>query len=234
MLLLLAGTAITDLALAQTIKGNVYGGGEMSKVDGSTNVTIKAGSLGGDIFGGGEGKLNNDGTVSMSADVSSDTHVTINGGEFAVEVEDGTDGNPFKEHYNIYGGGNIASAVGNTHLFITKGMISNASAGGDDFLDNDNDNGIAQAYYHEGKMYFCVFGGGYGKNTSVTGNTWVDFNINGMTDINSTAIEDDLLEHQSYLDVIGGGFNGSILGNTNVHVGGNAMCRNVYGGGLYA
>lgn len=219
------------------ITGNIYGGGEMAKVAGNTNVTVNDGSLGADIFGGGEGKLKDDGTVSMSADVSGDTHVTINGGEFAVEplaVRDPHNDKPFKQHYNIYGGGNIASAVGETHVYVTKGMISNTSANGDDFLDNDNPNGIAYAYYREGQMYFCIFGGGFGKNTSVTGNTWVDFNINGMTDINSTAIEDDLLEYQSYLDVIGGGFNGTVQGNTNVHVGGNAMCRNVYGGGLYA
>lgn len=229
ILLLIGVTANTH---AQTINGNVYGGGEKAKVEGNTNVTIEDGKLGKNIFGGGEGKLNNDGTVNMSADVSGDAHITVNGGEFAVEA--GTDGKPFKEHYNIYGGGNIASQVGNTHLYITKGMIAKNSDGTGNFLKNSNAHGIAQVYYHEGKMYFCVFGGGYGKNTSVTGDTWVDFNISDMKDINSTAIEDDLLEYQSYLDVIGGGFNGTVQGNTNVHVGGNAMCRNVYGGGLYA
>lgn len=211
----------------------------MAKVEGNTAVTINDGHLGADVFGGGEGTLKNDGTVSMSADVSGETYVTINGGEFAVAYDNSKpQPYPFKEHYNIYGGGNIASQVGETHVYVTKGMVSNASDGSDSFLDNSridrNEAGMAQAYYHEGQMYFCIFGGGYGKNTSVTGDTWVDFNITGMTDINSTAIEDDLLEYQSYLDVIGGGFNGTVGGNTNVHVGGNAMCRNVYGGGLYA
>lgn len=229
--LILLLTGVVANTYAQTINGNVYGGGEKAKVDGSTNVTIENGTLGADIFGGGEGTLKG-GTVSMSADVSGETHVTINGGEFAVKA--GTDDKPFAEHYNIYGGGNVASAVGNAHVYVTKGMIAKNSDGIGTFLENSNPQGIAQAYYHEGKMYFCVFGGGYGKNTSVTGNTWVDFNISGMTDINSTVIEDDLLEYQSYLDVIGGGFNGTVAGNTNVHVGGNAMCRNVYGGGLYA
>lgn len=241
LILLLIGA--TETTLAQTINGNVYGGGEKAKVDGSTEVIINKGNLGADIFGGGEGTLN-DGVVSMSADVSGGTNVIINGGEYAVKHKDTHDPNirtDFAEHYNIYGGGNIASIVGETHVYVTKGMISKDSDGSGlgvheagTFLQNSNDKGIAQAYYHEGQMYFCIFGGGYGKNTSVTGNTWVDFNISGMTDINSTAIEDDLLEYQSYLDVIGGGFNGTVQGNTNVHVGGNAMCRNVYGGGLYA
>lgn len=235
ILLLLLGAATP--ALAQTIKGNVYGGGEMAKVEGNTAVTINDGHLGADIFGGGEGKLNDDSTVSMSADVSGETYVAINGGEFAVAY----DGLNFKQHYNIYGGGNIASQVGETHVYVTKGMVSNASDGSESFLDNDRfesgEAGMAQAYYHEGQMYFCIFGGGYGKNTSVTGDTWVDFNIGdgtGIKDITETNIEDDLLAYQSYLDVIGGGFNGTVGGNTNVHVGGNAMCRNVYGGGLYA
>ncbi len=229
LILLLIGVSANTYA--QTINGNVYGGGEKAKVDGNTEVIIYQGKLGADIFGGGEGTLKG-GVVSMSADVSGSTHVTVYGGEFAVKA--GTDDKPFAEHYNIYGGGNVASAVGNAHVYVTKGMIAKNSDGTGNFLKNSNPQGIAQAYYHEGKMYFCVFGGGYGKNTSVTGDTWVDFNISGMTDINSTAIEDDLLEYQSYLDVIGGGFNGTVAGNTNVHVGGNAMCRNVYGGGLYA
>lgn len=213
----------------------------MSKVDGSTNVTINAGKLGADIFGGGEGMLYETaesghaiGDVKASADVSGSSYVTINGGEFAVTY----DGLSFKKHYNIYGGGNIACKVGETHVYVTKGMVSNTSDGSASFLANSRyesgEAGMAQAYYHEGQMYFCIFGGGFGKNTSVEGDSWVDFNISGMTDINSTAIEDDLLEYQSYLDVIGGGFNGTVTGNTNVHVGGNAMCRNVYGGGLYA
>ena len=246
-LLLLLGTATP--AFAQTINGNVYGGGEKAQVDGSTNVTINAGKLGADIFGGGEGVLYDKaenghavGDIKASADISGATHVTINGGEFAVDYDDSKpEPKPFMEHYNVYGGGNIACKVGETHVFVTKGMVSNTSDGSTAFLDNDRfasgEAGMAQAYYKEGQMYFCIFGGGFGKNTSVMGNTWVDFNIgdgDGIQDISETAIEDDLLEYQSYLDVIGGGFNGAVQGNTNVHVGGNAMCRNVYGGGLYA
>lgn len=246
VLLFLAGVASSvyaDETGRISIGGNVYGGGEAANV-GSTDVTINEGRYSKNIFGGGEGELNNDGTVKASADVSRTTSVTINGGEFAVKHVDAHDPRirtDFAEHYNIYGGGNIASNVGETHVYVKKGMISKDSDGSGQgihndgtFLQNSNPVGIGQAYYQRGQMYFCVFGGGYGKNTSVTGNTWVDFNINGMTDINSTAIEDDLLEYQSWLDVVGGGFNGTVLGNTNVHVGGNAMCRDVYGGGLYA
>ena len=246
VLLLLFGAA--DAGYAQEAKrisigGNVYGGGESANV-GSTEVTINEGLFSKNIFGGGKGELKDDGTVNASADVQNEAKVTINGGEFAVKHKDSREPGirtDFAEHYNIYGGGNIASTVGETHVFVTKGMISKDSDGSGldvhsngTFLQNSNPAGVAQAYYQEGQMYFCVFGGGYGKNTSVTGNTWVDFHISGMTDINSTAIEDDLLEYQSYLDVVGGGFNGTVKGNTNVHIGGNAMCRNVYGGGLYA
>lgn len=226
--LLLIGAATP--ALAQTIKGNVYGGGELAQVVGNTHVTIEDGKLGADIFGGGEGKLNNDGTVIGSADISGATHVTIRGGEFDVKYEGGN----FKQHYNIYGGGNKACLVGETHVYVTKGMLSNASAGSTNFLDQANPTGMAHAYDNEGKMYFCVFGGGYGKRTSVLGNTWVDFSISGMIDVSERTVNDNLVEYQSYLDVIGGGFNGTVAGNTNVHVGGQAMCRNVYGGGLYA
>ncbi len=180
------------------IIGNVYGGGNRGSVTGITTVELNGGSFGGNVFGGGEGFLNADGSVMASANVTGSTNVIVNGGEFAVRHTDTRDPRiltTFAERYNIYGGGNIASSVGETHVYVKKGMISNGSDGIGGFLDNDNDRGIAQAYNQEGQMYFSVFGGGYGKNTSVTGNTWVDFNIDGMKDITSSAIRKDLLDY---------------------------------------
>lgn len=220
----------------------------MANIGGNTSVTINNGRFGADIFGGGKGALNVDSSVKASADIKGNTTVEIFGGDFNVvqNAGDDKDEKPFVERYNIYGGGNIACKVGtldneehlvantgDTHLMIAKGMFSNNSDGTGNFLESGA-GAMDLAYEREGKMYFCAFGGGYGKNTSVLGDSYVDFNVTGGTDIKTVRLEDDMLEWQSLMDLVGGGFNGSVGGNTYVHVGGNAMCRNLYGGGLYA
>lgn len=223
---------------AQTIRGSVYGGGEVATIGGNTDVTINSGRLGADIFGGGKGQLNDDKSVKASADIGGNTTVNINGGEFSVVQNTGADKDekPFVERYNIYGGGNIACVVtGGAYMNIGKGMVSNTSDGTDNFLVSE-EGAMDLVYEQEGKMFFSIFGGGFGKNTSVGGNTYVDFNLvfSGCKDITTTGLTDNLIDYQSVLDVVGGGFNGSVTGNTYVHVGGDAMCRNLYGGGLYA
>ncbi len=167
-------------ASAQTINGNVYGGGEMAKVEGSTNVTINTGQLAGSIFGGGEGALNNDGTVKASADISGYTTVTINGGEIVYTV-----GDPDNLR-NIYGGGNLACNVaGNTNVTMTKGIITTYS------FVSDPRAMAAWRYFYDNSMKpnqqktpICsVFGAGYGAHTDVAGNTNVNINIPGSADI---------------------------------------------------
>lgn len=241
---------MTHIPDALGLIGDVYGGGNAAAVYGDTHVTIREGRFSANIFGGGMGALNDDGSVLASADVKGNTTVEIFGGEFSVVKNEGDDkdAKPFVERYNIYGGGNVACKVGTldneehlvantgaTHLMITKGMFSNNSDGTGNFLKS-GPGAMDLAYEREGKMYFCAFGGGYGKNTSVLGNSYVDFNVTfaESTDIEDVELEDDMLPWQSLLDVVGGGFNGDVKGNTFVHVGGNAMCRNLYGGGLYA
>lgn len=231
-------TSVTIQGTA-SIGSDVYGGGNVAPVDGSTQVDLLDGRFGADIFGGGKGAVDGGGNVIASANIGGNTSVTISGGEFAVGYQTSpAPVKPFKEHYNVYGGGNLACQVaGSSHVYATRGMVSKNADGTGHFLENSNPQGIAQAYYHEGQMFFCVFGGGFGKHTGIGGDAWVDFHIasgDGITNIEDTEIEDDLLPLQSYLDVIGGGFNGTIAGDTHVHIGGNAMCRNVYGGGLYA
>lgn len=244
-----AGMLLPETLHAQTIGGSVYGGAQIATVGGNTSVTIYDGHFGADIFGGGKGELNNDKTVKASADIGGNTTVEIHGGEFSVAVntDDATkDDKPFLQRYNIYAGGNLAckvgtstdgetlkDATGDTHLKIMKGMLSNTSDGTENFLVSE-EGALDLVYEREGKMYFCAFGGGFGKHTSVLGNSYVDFNIIDGKDIENVGLEDDMLPWQSLMDLVGGGFNGSVGGNTYVHVGGNAMCRNLYGGGLYA
>ena len=111
------------------IDGSVYGGGEQSGVDGNTVVTINNGTIGtsglggaeyGNVYGGGKGKAENEGTetfddltlVKMGL-VKGSTNVTINGGDIL---------------HNVYGGGAFGS-VG-TYTYDGSGNITEYTSGG--------------------------------------------------------------------------------------------------------
>ena len=215
------------------IRGNVYGGGEMAKVAGNTNVIINAGQLAGSIFGGGEGALYTEagggheiGDVKASADISGNTTVTINGGEIVYYIGDEDN------LRNIYGGGNAACNVaGSTYVTMTKGMITTYSFTSSPLAMK------AWRYFYDNSMKpnqqktpICsVFGAGYGAHTDVAGNTNVYINIPGTADIHPAdgiafthaeleAIDrlglrlkpDTKLSAQFVPSVFGGGFDGTV------------------------
>ncbi|MCQ2202477.1 MAG: hypothetical protein MJZ27_10360 [Bacteroidales bacterium] len=62
-----------DLPSGHPFTGNVYGGGKMGAVDGTTAVTIKGGTFEGDVFGGGQGEIGH----PNKAKVTGDTKVII-------------------------------------------------------------------------------------------------------------------------------------------------------------
>lgn len=47
---------LIDLPESHPFNGNIYGGGQMGLVDGTTTVVIKGGTIQGDVFGGGKGE----------------------------------------------------------------------------------------------------------------------------------------------------------------------------------
>lgn len=202
---------------AQTIKGNIYGGAEMAQVDGDTNVQLNSGTVHQDVFGGGKGTVNDDDhTVIMSADVTGTANVTLNGTAFTFP-DNGIDS---QANHNIYGGGNLACIVGDTYVTISKGLLA---AG---FLDGDAESPwgkwiAAVNEQTDNVVQGSVFGGGYGVNTRVTNTAAVLVNI---TDNDATK--------KAMIDVIGGGYNGCVLRNTDVTVAGIAEIYKVYGGGL--
>ena len=107
---------------------------------------------------------------------------------------------------------------------------------------------------------FCVFGGGYGYHTDIYGDANVTFDIEGSgnftygekfreafiaTEPTWTSVEDIqtsanniAYSHgapgRSCMDIVGGGYNGRVLGTVNVTVGGDVVVRKVYGGGYYS
>ncbi len=239
ILLLTVGMATTARGQSKIkIHGNVYGGGDQAAIKGNTNVTINKGEYGGSIFGGGNGALNNDGSVKSSADIGThkvdgtleegtgDTHVTINGGEIVYVIGDEDN------LRNIYGGGNMACNVaGSTNVTMTKGMITAYS------FTSDLRAMAAWRYFYDNSMKpnqqkipICsVFGAGYGAHTDVAGNTNVNINIPGTASIKPAdgvafthdeleAIDklalrlkpDTKLSEQFVPAVHGGGFDGTV------------------------
>lgn len=90
---------------APKIYGDIYGGGSLAQVQGSTNVIIYAAHFAGQIFGGGKGNITdkdgkalNDSTQFTYANVKGDTYVNLahdSGGQ-----KEGDDGKP-KDNFSI-------------------------------------------------------------------------------------------------------------------------------------
>ncbi len=265
---------------APYIYGDIFGGGNLAKVDGNTSVNIYAGNFAGQIFGGGNGKLI-DNAVLNSADVTGNTSVLLAqdlGGQ--EEGEEGTledqfsinviwnklwngtdfvtwenslasfyDNGVFKNPHNIYGGGNLACNVtGTATVTVQKGMTPYSLLKTTEWKKAYNDNK---------NPHFYVFGGGYGKNTTV-GNTDVTVNVQGEYGEYSAEVDDPDIQMSrpsvlaessatsslpvfdnskgipnfTVLGVLGGGYAGTVSNDTKVTVDGMTFLHRIYGGGF--
>ncbi|MCQ2202478.1 MAG: hypothetical protein MJZ27_10365 [Bacteroidales bacterium] len=165
----------------------------------------------------------------------------------------------FLTDHNIYGGGMTAANVaGNTFTHINYGMVSEGMLN-ETYLDGMKQWDIV--YNSIANAQFCVFGGGYGYHAQVNGDTNVTMDIEGshsfryLSQFKSSfssiwdgvnpdpnviydAAERATWSHgapgRSCMDVVGGGYNGKVVGSTNVTIGGDVVVRKVYGGGYYA
>lgn len=158
----------------------------------------------------------------------------------------------FKINHNIYAGGNTACLVGekaadgtlagsgNTYLTLTKGLLyenTKVVPGQEDknFFESDE---WKEVYSKPGSPHFCIFGGGYGENATILGDTHVTVDMGRRDPITDFDInEDENYKHfkgeYSLMDIIGGGYNGKVEGDTYIEGEGGAFCRRVFGGGFY-
>lgn len=163
----------------------------------------------------------------------------------------------FDINHNIYGGGMTASVVGNnTNIHIARGMLRNEDLYCDvpAVMNQYGQNPWQTNWENLASPYFGIFGGGFGKPSHVKGDTHVTVAIDPagistsdlathITDIQKDDYSEDNDREagklygrnaRTYCDVLGGGFNGDVLGSTHVKVGYNTYLRKVYGGGLYS
>ena len=259
----------TNITMLPLLMEKIYGGCQNGTVYGNTSVIVYDGRIGHGIYGGGLGSCDSiivngqDSLAITSADVKGNTNVYIKGGQAMLtsywladtrswepaSIIDGITYSPqynhqalkFKINHNIYAGGNIACVVGkDAHLTMEKGLLHDKTqvAYGVDkkFFETM---AWKEIYNKVGSPHFCVFGGGYGEHTTITGDTHVKIN---MEEDNNRGHVDDIKKGEEYMhflsgysvmDIVGGGYSGKVVGNTNVEGSGGIFCRRVFGGGFY-
>lgn len=258
--------------------GGSYGSVDKTSNDlyGNTLVQIQGGHLGYNIFGAGLGDVRTlaNGTESITTSyVAGNSQIDVTGGEWClsqmwdiekrnwvpkitdnVSAQFDLETKKFLINHNIYGGGNAASVVrGNATVNMQKGLLKGATALGHDDTGRTNTSLFASTEWREiynktGSFHFCVIGGGYGENTSVTGDTYVNVNLPATTQEISTdfieqagkpgVLKENMYQlfasEQSLIDVIGGGYNGKVEGDTHVTIEGAPFIRRIFGGSFYA
>lgn len=152
----------------------------------------------------------------------------------------------FKVNHNIYAGGNEACEVGNnTNILIAKGLLNDNTEvkPGQDKKKKKfyQTNEWKEIYNKVGSPHFSIFGGGFGEKTYVKGNTNITIDMQGRDANNHQDIElKPGKEHEhfysdfSYMDIVGGGYSGTVEGSTNISGAGGVFCRRVFGGGFYS
>ena len=160
----------------------------------------------------------------------------------------------FYINHNIYGGGNEACVVGekdsnenlvensgNTYLTMIKGLIYDdtqvlsGQSDGKKFFERDE---WKEVYEKVGSPHFGIFGGGYGGNTTILGDTHVNVQMQGRGSIKDNDITEGeeykhFLSGYSVMDIVGGGYSGKVLGETHIMGDGGVFCRRMFGGGFY-
>ena len=178
---------------------------------------------------------------------------TINGKTYSPQYNPTTQ--KFKINHNIYGGGNVACMVGekdangnlvagsgNTYIYMSRGLLYKTTQvlSGEpqsDFFSTDE---WKEVYNKVGSPHFCVFGGGYGENTIIWGDTHLNIEMSERGsihdegfDINEGEAYKHFVSGYSVMDFVGGGYSGKVEGDTHISGQGGGFCRRVFGGGFY-
>lgn len=225
---------IKDTANDINILGNVYGGGSLGNILGTTNINVEDHysdnydiSIIGNIFGGGKGIFagtspRSNGNVTVNIDGGTYENLDVYGGYNANGTIPNSNvlvniGENYKTKINdVYGGGNQANIANTTTSVIVKmysnATVSNAYNGG----NNAGINGTnTREIYAIGATVGNMFGGS---------------NNDGALQFSNVYVSDGA----KIGNVFGGGNKAEITGNTNVDITDSEVTENVYGGGNQA
>lgn len=199
------GTTVEISGEAQ-VNGNVYAGGNRGgQVTGNTSVKVNGGTVSGNVFGGG-----------YASDVTGTTSLVMTGGTV---------------NGALLGGGEEGN-VGDTSIEVSGGTIySGVAGGGASGTAGNTKVHITGDTQITGGGYGVVLGGGQYIGADVESTSVV---IEGNVRITDTWAEDGGTG-LNYGYVYGGGWSGSVNGDTNVVVKGNALVASgVLGGGSWS
>lgn len=197
-----SGNTTVYVGGASQVDGGVYGGGNMSRVKGTTQVTIESADTYriNEVYGG-----------ANRADVGNVTTVNILSGKVG----------------NVFGTNNQSGIK-------SLGVTVNVQGGTSDYVYGAGNKaaytGSPLVNMQSGTVRHAIYGGGLGETAVVTGNPQV--NMTGGTVGYIERVNDKDVVRGG--DVFGGGNAAAVEGNTNVHIAGGEVKRNVYGGGNQA
>lgn len=200
------GTTVEISGEAQ-VNGNVYAGGNRGgQVTGNTSVKVNGGTVSGNVFGGG-----------YASDVTGTTSLVMTGGTV---------------NGALLGGGEEGN-VGDTSIEVSGGTIySGVAGGGASGTAGNTKVHITGDTQITGDGYGVVLGGGQYIGADVESTSVV---IEGNVRITDTWAVEDGGTGLNYGYVYGGGWSGSVNGDTNVVVKGNALVASgVLGGGSWS
>lgn len=238
-----------------SITGDIYGGGKgnssyAAKTGFDVTVNVDGGNFAGtNVFGG----CNLNGTISRNVLVNiGQTKLTrvnyVYGSGNQAQMTTATKSVYVNLYSNAnvvkaFNGGNKAGIAGTTAQ--TKRYIKAIGATVGDLYGGSNESGNlvdTNVYTSNNANIINVYGGGYGTNAKITGNTYVDIsgsniqeNVHGGGDAGSVASNTEVFIDNSEIGASvyagGKGTTASVGKNTNLEVTGSTIHESVYGGG---
>ena len=215
-----------------TVDGNVYGGGQLGKVNGSTFVTISGGNVR-NVFGAGLGEASP--SASANANIGQNTNVTVTGGTIQNVFGGGENGsvaytngnaatyastvtiNGGTISENVYGGGSKGFSQANTFVNILDGMVEGDVFGGALGLRNTvYVGGLRTVNVVGGTVSGSVYGGSQNADDAITlNNTSIDY----TTVVNRVNVAGGHIVYQ----VFAAGFFGNTYGSVYAFIGKDAI-----------
>ncbi len=228
----LAKVKKTNLTITNgTIKGSVYGGGELGTVYEDAVISIEGGTIMRDVFGGGHGSdiidAAHNGNLYVLTGSSTATTTVVNPAQWAGLVKNNTQltlSSTGTVKGSMYGGGELASvgtytvsegvlsctSGGTTTISIEGGTIGDAN----DYSETNSTYATVPAYYNHNDPSRTdvghVFGGGKGEGDDPDG----DYQL--YCNVNTTSI--DVSGGRIYGSVFGGAGDAHVLGSTDIDI----------------
>ncbi|MBO5413560.1 MAG: hypothetical protein J6A29_04650 [Clostridia bacterium] len=222
----LIGTS--TISVSANLSTEVFGGGNIAKTTGTTNININSGTHTRNVYGGGNVGIV-DGTANVT--IHGGTQTRVFGGGNEAET---TTTNVYINGGNsteVYGGGNLAS-VTTTNIYLQGGTADNIFAG-----SNQSGNVQTANLTTTSGTATNVYGGnnqgGTVTNSYVTINGGTITNAYGGNNAGGTTITTEVRVKLGELENVFGGGNEAITTTSNVYLEGGRT-TSAYGGGNLA